>query len=87
MVMTMPAGELRSAGRPAHVVLLDGFRAAWHAYLDRRARHVALQRVGHLGPRLMADMGLDSETIRAVTGGWDTLVLNGLLVPPSGRRR
>ena len=63
MVMTIPAGELRSAHRPA---LLDALRAAWHAYLERRAQRLALRRAGRLGPRLLADMGIDPATVRAL---------------------
>jgi hypothetical protein len=78
MVMTIPAGELRSAPRAG---LFDGLRAASHAYLERRANLAALRNAGRLGPRLLEDMGIDPETARAVSDGWDGVRLNGLLLP------
>ena len=74
MSMTIPAGGLRSAHRPA---LLDAVRGAWHAYLERRAQRLALR---HLDPRLLADMGIDPATVRSVSGGWEELMLNSLLM-------
>ena len=78
MVMTIPAGELRSAPRPA---LLDALRAAWHAYLERRAhRRLALRRAGRLGPRLARRHGDRPATIASVSGGWDDCA-DGLMLP------
>ncbi len=79
MVMTVPAGELRSIPRHAP---LDGLRAAWNRYLARRAHRVALRHAAHLGPRLLADMGIDPATARSVSDGWSELMLNGLLHAP-----
>ncbi len=82
MVMTIPAGELRSSPRHAP---LDGLRAAWNAYLARRADRAALRRAAHLGPRLLADMGIDPAMARSVSDGWSELMLNGLLLQPPRR--
>ena len=73
MVMTIPAGELRSAHSPR---LLDALRAAWHGYLERRAHRLALRRAGRLGPRLLADMGSIPTLRDAWTAG--TTVPDGL---------
>ena len=81
MAMTIPAGRVRPL--PFHVHL-DGLLAAWLAYRERQATRAALRRAGRLGPRLLADMGIDAETARALSEGWDALPLNGLLV--RGRR-
>jgi uncharacterized protein YjiS (DUF1127 family) len=82
MVMAIPAGDLRSAPHPA---VLDAIRAAWQVLRERRVQRVALRRAGRLGPRLLADMGIDPATVRAVSGGWDQLLPNGYLVQPRGR--
>ncbi len=82
MVLAIPAGELRSAPRPA---VIDAIRAAWQVLHERRLQRLALRRAARLGPRLLADMGIDPATVRAVSDGWDQLLPNGYLVQP--RRR
>jgi uncharacterized protein YjiS (DUF1127 family) len=77
MVMTIPADRLRPAHRPSFIGELG---AAWRRHLERRSRILALRRAGRLGPRLLADMGIDPETVRAVSDGWDGLLPNGYLV-------
>lgn len=77
MTMTIPAGDLRTAHRPA---LLDAIRTAWAAHRERRSQRLALRHVGRLGPRLMDDMGIDPAIIRAAADPWDHLRLNGLLM-------
>ncbi len=81
MAMAIPAGHLRSV--PVHA-RFDGLRAFWLAFHERRATRAALRRAGRLGPRLLADMGIDAETVRAISDDWDGLPVNGLLV--HGRR-
>ena len=49
-------------------------------FLQRRADRLALERAALRGPRLLADMGFDPEQIRRMTGGWDDLLVNELLV-------
>ena len=83
MTMTIPAGRLRFP--PMHL-RIDGLYAAWLAYRERRATREALRHAGRLGPRLLADMGIDPET-GGGADGWDGLRTNGLLVrSPEGRR-
>ena len=78
MVMTIRTDEFRAEPRP---LPLPAIRAAWHAWLRRRADRNALALAGLRGPRLVADMGLDPEAVRAATGGsWDDLSPNGFLV-------
>jgi hypothetical protein len=77
MTMTIPAGGLRSAHRPA---ILDAILAAWAAHAKRRSQRLALRHVGRLGRRLMDDMGIDPELIRAAADPWDHLPLQGLLM-------
>jgi hypothetical protein len=73
MTMTIPAGYVRHEPGPG---VLDRLRSAWEGYRDRRALREGLRRAGRLGPRLMADMGVDT----AVARGWDDLRPNGFLV-------
>ena len=80
MVMTIPAGGLRSAPRLA---LFDRLGLVWHAWLERRAHRLALRRAGRLGPRLLADMGLDAATA-AARDEWGALLPNGYLVQRRG---
>lgn len=76
MAMTIPAGRLHSLPK----VRFDGLRAFWLAHREREATRAALRRAGRLGPRLLADMGIDPDTAARVGGGWDGLRPNGLLV-------
>jgi hypothetical protein len=84
MAMTIPAGRVRARYTDRH---LDAVRALWLAYREREATRAALRRAGRLGPRLLADMGIDPEIAGRVTDGWDGLRPNDLLVrSPEGRR-
>jgi hypothetical protein len=77
MTMTIPAGGLRSARRPS---FLHAAGVAWAAYAERRAHRLALRHAGQLGPRLIADMGIDPELIRAAADPWEHMRLNGILM-------
>lgn len=80
----MATAILTSAGS-AEDRLADAARqllAAWRAHRRIAADRAALARAGRLGPRLMADMGLDADTTRALVGDWDQLRPNGWLVKP-----
>jgi uncharacterized protein YjiS (DUF1127 family) len=77
MTMTIPAGGLRSARRPA---FLDAARAALSAHRRRREHRLALQQLARLGPRLLADTGIDPALVQASTDPWEHLPPNGLLM-------
>ena len=77
MVMTVHTDALRVEPRPA---ALPALHAAWQGYLERRALRSALAQAGLRGSRLVADMGLDPEAVRAAGGAWDDLRPNGYLV-------
>ena len=84
MAMTFPAARVRPLSTE---VRLDGLLTFWLAYRERQATRAALRRAGRLGPRLLADMGIDPETAGRLGYGWDGLRPNGLLVrSPEGRR-
>lgn len=53
---------------------------AWRAWRRHRAERIGIARAGRLGPRLLEDMGLTPEQVRAAQGGWDVLSPNGFLV-------
>lgn len=60
---------------------------SWQAWRRQQAANRALARAGRLGPRLLADMGLETAETRALVGDWDTLMPNGYLVHPLGQER
>lgn len=70
---------LKSRLAPALERLLVG----WHAHMRRIEDRRALEHARRLGPRLRADMGIETEA-RSLVGGWDDLRPNGWLV---SRRR
>lgn len=59
---------------------LEPILAAWRAWRQRSADARALARAGRLGPRLLADMGIEDATARALVGDWNDLRPNGWLV-------
>ncbi len=77
MVTLVHTDDFRAPARPS---LLAAFRAAWQDHRRRRADRRALALAGLRGPRLVADMGLDPEAVRAAMGSWDALRPNGFLV-------
>jgi uncharacterized protein YjiS (DUF1127 family) len=77
MTMTIPAGGLRSARRPS---FLDALRAAWAAHRRRREHLLALRQLDRLGPRLLADAGIDPALARAAADPWEHLPPSGFLM-------
>ena len=63
-------------------------RAGWQSYARRRQERRGLAAIARLGPRLIADVGLDPQRIEGtVGGGWDRLDPVGLrMLMPSGAR-
>ena len=74
MVMTVTAEDVRF---PSRSTPLRALAAAWARHRHRQAERAAARAIAHLGPRLRADMGLESETRPE---GWDALRPNGYLV-------
>jgi hypothetical protein len=54
---------------------------AFRTFRQRRTDRAALARAARLGPRMLADMGLEGLVPRPVVGGWDDLRLNRPLLP------
>jgi hypothetical protein len=78
MVTMVHTDDFRSQSHPN---LLLALRAAWQGYRQRRADRRALALAGLRDARLLADMGLDPDAVRAATSGaWDDLSPNGFLV-------
>ncbi|HVL22081.1 MAG TPA: hypothetical protein VM422_14060 [Amaricoccus sp.] len=63
------------------VQLLHALRGTWQARRQAAADRRALARARHLGPRLLADMGLEPEG-HPLVGDWEALLPNGYLVRP-----
>lgn len=81
MTVAVLAGELRSALRPNPLhAFRDAFRAAWEGHRRLRAERIAAASLARLGPRLLADMGIDPESVGAARENWDDLRPNGYLV-------
>ncbi len=78
MVMSIPAGGVRLPGR--FHLFSDAVRAAWQDHLRRRAQQAALRHLSRLGPRLIADTGVDPKLVRSAADGWSDLLPNGYLV-------
>jgi hypothetical protein len=75
MVMTTYTGRQHEAPLAGP---LDAVRAAWSKLREQRAERRAAAQVARLGPRLVADIGLDPEVVRP--DGWDSVRPNPLLV-------
>lgn len=80
--MTTAILPVRTWGAHVSLPTLLPFRAALGAWRQRASNVRALARAGRLGPRLLADMGIEEGTARAVVGDWDDLRPNLLLVRP-----
>ena len=59
---------------------VDDLRVALRTFRQRRADRAALAGARWLGPRLLADMGIEALVPRPAVGGWDALRPNGFLV-------
>jgi hypothetical protein len=78
MTMTAIAHHVRfAAPLPA---FLDDLQVAVATFRQRRADRAALVHAARLGPRLLADMGIEATVPRPAIGGWDHLQANGFLV-------
>jgi hypothetical protein len=64
--------------KPTAETLRHRLRRAWSDIAARRAERRALVRIARLGPRLMADIGVDPEL--TAVDAWDALLPNGHLV-------
>lgn len=80
--MTTATLTLRTGRTRGLLPSLRPFWTAWLAWRRRAADARALAAAGRLGPRLLADMGIETETARTVVGDWDDLRPNRWLVRP-----